>query len=96
MTEIKPCPFCGEKPELNFQVYDTSTYKTYNLSCCVTMEGELDAEELIQQWNDRQTKPTVAYYSKALGGFFITPKFMNKENIPAAHLSLGVVRLVEE
>jgi len=51
IQELKPCPFCGGCPELD---YDGEDYLVY-CDCGATMGGRLraPAEEIIAAWNKR-------------------------------------------
>lgn len=50
---LMPCPFCGGQPDLSFRVYDTASFRTWGVSCCVEMEGDTDREATIAAWNRR-------------------------------------------
>ena len=69
MDNIKPCPFCGYKPELRITNMETSDskYKMYDLHCKVcgcTLDftrnntlywsEEQALENVINKWNDRE------------------------------------------
>lgn len=53
-SELKPCPFCGDIPEL---FYDTSNneWRIECGSCWAAMTDGLDqgAETLVEEWNTR-------------------------------------------
>lgn len=53
-TELKPCPFCGCAPGIGLQVFDTASYKTFVVGCCVDMDsGSTDINDAIAMWNER-------------------------------------------
>lgn len=50
-AEIKPCPFCGKKPD----IYKHGGYEcpiTYGIQCCI-MKSFHDKDDAIQAWNRR-------------------------------------------
>lgn len=59
MTELKPCPFCGKKPQL---LEPDDSNKLWSVSClsCVSIDlEELTEERAIQKWNTRHYPPEV-------------------------------------
>ena len=68
MKKLKPCPFCGEYPEMSFEVIDEDingrTYNCYTVMCVnedchlsvvTTKDNEDDA---IEAWNRRKLRET--------------------------------------
>lgn len=59
MSELKPCPFCGEKPELYIDEVDlngsaTADYFSYYCDGCDFSRGEfLHIEKAKESWNSR-------------------------------------------
>ena len=57
--ELKPCPFCGEKPELEVEEIDlngSATKDSFKYYCdnCDYFRGECDTvEEAVKCWNKR-------------------------------------------
>jgi len=61
--KLKPCPFCGELPELNMMnIYGktgSSVKYSYTCSNCGLLMIEWDKEKLIKTWNTRCEYETV-------------------------------------
>lgn len=58
MTELKPCPFCGEEPEIvSYISYHKTVYKVRcNNRDCPIIAATLDyisIEDAIEAWNRR-------------------------------------------
>ena len=70
MSELKPCPFCGEQPELEIGETDlngsaTEDYFQYHCDNCGIFKGEFRyIEDAISDWNSR-AQPTIRDYIKA-------------------------------
>jgi Lar family restriction alleviation protein len=66
MKKLKPCPFCGEYPEMSFEVIDEDingqTYNCYTVMCVnedchlsiVTVKDNED--DAIEAWNRRKNE----------------------------------------
>lgn len=55
--ELKPCPFCGGKAEIQYGACDYNVYQVVchnEQDCCNAMNGWSDTpEEAAEQWNRR-------------------------------------------
>ena len=53
--ELKPCPFCGNKAEGDWDYYD----EFYEITCtfCRARMSSSDYEEVINNWNTRNAQP---------------------------------------
>ena len=59
MTELKPCPFCGKRPQL---LEPDDSNKLWSVSClsCVSIDlEELTEERASQKWNTRHYPPEI-------------------------------------
>ena len=53
MNELKPCPFCGRKPELRRDDDGFSYIVCANDNCYVRTDGHLNDNAAIKAWNRR-------------------------------------------
>lgn len=53
MNELKPCPFCGRKPELRHDDDGFSYIVCANDNCYVRIDGYLNDNAAIKAWNRR-------------------------------------------
>ena len=53
MNELKPCPFCGRKPELRHDDDGFSYIVCANDNCYVRTDGHLNDNAAIKAWNRR-------------------------------------------
>jgi hypothetical protein len=52
--KLKPCPFCGEKPQLEKTVSpDPLYYLPWNLTCCLIDAYFETKDAAIEAWNKR-------------------------------------------
>lgn len=67
MNDLKPCPFCGDKPELEIGEIDlngSATQDSFQYYCdnCDFFRGEFNSvESATSDWNKR-AQPTIADY----------------------------------
>ena len=54
MNELKPCPFCGRKPELRRDDDGFSYIVCANDNCYVRTDGHLNDNAAIKAWNTRK------------------------------------------
>ncbi len=52
--KLKPCPFCGDTPELTYDILDQA-FRIECDGCWVVMKDVMDngAEALVKEWNTR-------------------------------------------
>ena len=64
MSELKPCPFCGETPRIIEHEY-TDVDNTYGIKCkCGTQGFQFweTIDDAIEAWNRRKTEPQAEVY----------------------------------
>ena len=61
MNELKPCPFCGRKPELRRDDDGFSYIVCANDNCYVRTDGHLNDNAAIKAWNRRVGKQNEIY-----------------------------------
>ena len=64
--DLKPCPFCGEVPELNFDKRYQCDYLLHRCSVIGVIKLEmLDTDTLISLWNTRTPEPVTDVQQQA-------------------------------
>ena len=61
MNELKPCPFCGRKPELRRDDAGCSYIVCANDNCYVRTDGHLNDNAAIKAWNKRVGEQNEVY-----------------------------------
>ena len=57
LEKLKPCPFCGKKPKVHFQLDDIGDYRVQCRNCgASTGEIVYSKKEAIENWNKRSDK----------------------------------------
>jgi len=76
MSELKPCPFCGDQPSTYWDYTseeDECYNEGYNIVCCVVHVSEIYKDEAVEHWNTRrdyriqQLEAELARKDEALG-----------------------------
>ena len=57
MNDLKPCPFCGDKPEMEWVQHNSVKPDTVLTYCCYISIESSTEEKAIKAWNTRP--PTV-------------------------------------
>lgn len=81
--ELKPCPFCGGKPDLHSKDTPTGVSYVECVECGVQMGGGDDAE-VAEQWNNRQAVRREAKEPKRWKEYFCLTPMVESDNMITA------------